>query len=820
MFLSVPALVSAQIEYLEVLINDSVQYDFESVGNAPQIDQAPSNGDYLLNGNLNSPLGTVGANELVYLPNTDYLGTDTIKILYYVDDPVTGPTANFVTLVINVVEAYLEAVVDYTTTLTNTEVIISVLDNDIASGDLTLSNIPLTNNGTAEVTNGEIVFTPSTDFRGIAYLTYTVCDEDNNLCEVANVVVFVEDNTSLNDSTTIVTLKDQGTRALFSTSEGIQELLAPANGSLDVMDGGVKYTPNADFVGMDTFSYAYNLSTTTSIATFIIDVLDAPTPNTIVVEDYDYAAKNDSTEFNVLDNDLNDDLSILTYTQGEEGGEVIHLGDGLFKYIAPAGFYGIDIFEYTATVPGTTLEETGLAYVEVSNQLPAIEQYLMFTAINTPIVIDYKIPISNFDFEIITQSDNGELVYYPGETTIIVNGQDVSGYNLLVYYPDTDFDGADAFTIEYCVDTDCKTVDVDVQVKPVSNPQADTLCVTDCVWPGDTNADGSINVADVLPLGFCIGEVGEERVNGSAELFGQFADDWNETMGNTDIDIKHVDANGDGYISHQDTSVIYQSYGKYSNKITPIAAPSLTQIPLFFVPQNPSAGPGDLVIIDIVLGTENIPARDIHGITFGLNFNQDIVEPGTMDVNYSSDNWLAYESTMMSLMKEPQLGRVESGYTRSNGVSKHGYGIIGQVSFIVVEDLVDGIRLRDTLSVPVFPESVLSMNATGQYMELISQPFNLNFAHVIDERFDEDNQNLIAYPNPTNGFLNIHVNGNNELEQVIVHSITGQEVYRTSDDLSGKQTSIQFDERAQAGVYLVTAICDKGVYTSKVELFR
>ncbi|MFT7605082.1 MAG: hypothetical protein ACI8VT_002675, partial [Saprospiraceae bacterium] len=74
--------------------------------------------------------------------------------------------------------------------------------------------------------------------------------------------------------------------------------------------------------------------------------------------------------------------------------------------------------------------------------------------------------------------------------------------------------------------------------------------------------------------------------------------------------------------------------------------------------------------------------------------------------------------------------------------------------------------------------------------------------------------------NPTTGHLNIHVNGNNELEQVIVHSITGQEIYRSHDSLSGKETAITFNNHIANGIYLVTAICDKGVYTKKVELIR
>lgn len=820
-FLLIPALVSAQFEYHEILVNSSLDYNFESVGNPAQIEQAPNNGDYWLNGNLNAALGSTGTNELIYIPNLDFIGSDTIEILYYINDDIVGPTASFVTLVIDVVESYVIAVNDYAATSINTPVSIDVTSNDISAAELTLSNIPLANQGTAVINNGFLEFTPYLNFKGIANLTYTVCDDVNAICDVATVTIFVQDGISENDSTTLVTLKNESLRALFSTSEGVQELLSPKYGEIILMDGGVDYVPNTDFVGKDTFSYAYDINTTTSIATFIVDVLDKEEENTILVEDYNYTPILDSTEFNVLDNDLNQDLSVLSYTQSDRGGEVLHLGNGLFKYIAPTnGFSGIDFFEYTAGIPGTATQETGKAFIEVSNQLPSADEFSLFTPKNTPIVIDYDLPFSNYSFEIITQSDFGEVIYYPGFNSLEVNGQLVEGNNLVVYYPDSDYTGTDAFSLEYCVGTDCKTIDVLAEVQTVNNPQADTLCVSNCVWPGDTNADGVVNVADVLPLGYCVGEVGFERDSSSIEWYGQFAEEWDGMIGNTGINVKHVDANGDGYISDLDTAAIYESYGVYSSKITPSPAPELSQIPLFFVPQTPNAGPGDKVFIDIVLGTEDLPATDIHGITFALNFNQDIVEAETMEVLYTNDNWLAYESTMLSMMKEPTIGRVESGYTRSSGISNHGYGVIGQVSFIVVDDLVDGIRLRDTLSVPVFPSSILSMNAAGQYKQLVSQNFDLKFSHDVSEKFDDDNRNLITYPNPTTGFLNIHVNGNNELEQIIVHSLTGQEVYRSSDDLSGKKTNIEFGTSMANGIYLVTAICDKGVYTKKVELIR
>ena len=817
-FLQIPILASAQIEYHEVLLNDSLYYNFESVGNAAQIEEAPDHGDYIFNGLLNYPLGTSGNNELIYIPSPNYIGADTIEIIYYSDGP-TGPTATYLTLVIDVIESYVIAHNDYIAVHPNTAIIIDVLDNDEGPGVLTLKDVALVNNGTAELTGNSISFTSDLDFKGTANLNYTVCDEAYGICDVATVTVFVQPDQAFIDTTTIASLKNQDSKALFSTTDGIQELTSPNNGTLDLMDGGVTYTPNIDFVGKDTFTYAYNINTTTSLITFIMDVIWAADPNEFVVTDYGYAAINDSTALNVLDNDENDNLSILTFTQSDEGGQVIHNGSGDFKYIPPTGFSGLDFFEYTAFVPGTSAEETGTAYLIVNNQKPSSVSFDLYTAKNTPLVIDYDVPISNYDFSIISQGQFGQVNYYPGDTTIQVNGQTVEGYNLVIYSPYDSYVGSDVIEIEYCVGTDCRMVALNIEIQELEVPQTDTLCVTDCVWAGDANGDGKVDMTDILPLAYCVGEVGTVRDSSGTEWYGQFSQDWDGSIGNTGVNVKHTDTNGDGYISAEDTTAIAKHYGKY-NSLTPEPQPVQTQIPLFFVPQNPNPAPGDKVMIDIVLGTENLPAIDVHGITFALNFNPDIVEEGTMSVNYTNDNWLSYESAMMNMVKEPTLGRVESGYSRATGISNHGYGIIGQVSFIVTEDIIDGNRLKDTLLRTFRPESLISMNAAGRYLELVSNNFDIRIAHDLSELPEQGNNLLIAYPNPTTGYLNIHVNGNNELEQVIVHSITGHEVFRTDDSLSGKATTITFNDRIANGIYLVTAICDKGVYTRKVELVR
>lgn len=804
-------------------MNDSLRLEFQSAGNGGQIEVQPSNGQYLLNGIPNATIGSTN-NEIIYIPNIDFIGNDTMVVLYYQDGPV-GPIQSYTTFVISVVQATVNARDDYAATMLNTPVEIAILENDEGSGALSLIDVALVNNGVVAINGDQIQYTPNEGFEGTARLTYTVCDSEFDKCDVATVAIFVKDILGKKDTTLVGTLQNQAAKALFSINNGIQEIDSPKNGNLILMDGGVSYQPDEDFIGLDTFTYAYDINDQTSLATFVVDVIPADAPNGYAIVDYQYTSKGNATTFNVLDNDLNDFLYVQSFTGSSFNGTVTHEGNGVFTYTPPSWLSGLDYFEYTVALPGTTSEETARVYILVNNHKPAEEEYELFSVINTPLIINYEIPISDFSFTEVSAPDNGDVVVYDGPSSNHsdlddINGQAVIGHNVVVYYPNPGFKGVDAFDLEYCVGTDCKTITIYAEIRSMDmeEEEEENLCVNDCIWTGDTNKDGAVNMADLLPIGYSIGKVGVERIDASTDWYAQHSEEWNENIAGTDKNLKHVDTDGDGYISVNDTVAVQQYYGKHNN-LTSGANIATAQVPLFFVPKTPNPAPGDLVEIDIILGTENYPATNIHGVTFGLNFNEDIVEPGSMRVDYDQDNWLSYGNTVMSMMKEPRLGRVESGYTRTTGVAAHGYGKLGTVSFIVVDEIIDGTRLRDTLTRVFHPQSLISMDVGGQYVEFYSEPFELNIAHNIDEPFVDDNRNLIAFPNPTADYLNVHVNGNNELEQILVRSITGQEVM-TMSGLSGKQAQLAFDEHISNGIYLITAICDRGVYSQKIKLVR
>lgn len=822
-FLWLPVQAVSQIYNFEILQDGFVEFQFYSCPTAAQVTLQPSNGDYVLTG-----FATCSPNQppynLTYDPDPGFLGLDTMKIRYYVSDPISSQIEKNMTLIFNVVPIYVDAQDDIVYVPINTSMTIDVMENDSSNVNLTLLNVPLVNHGETEIVSGQVSFTPSNDFVGITYFNYTVCDSTFSACDVGKVTVYVQDNSASVDTTKLVTLKNQPIEILIPLNNGHQELLQPAEGSITIVDDRMTYHPNDDFVGQDVFTYGYNMNGNTSIATFIIEVLWTDDPNNFAVNDYIFTTLNTPVSFNVLDNDLHDNISVIVIGPTEKGGTVTNNQNGNLTYLPPSNtFKGLDQFNYTAIINGTASEEEATVFIIVNNQNPEATSYDLITPMGVPLILNYEIPITNYDFVIQGQGVHGEVKFYEGEFSDwypenIINGQVVNGYNIVTYTPyEEDFIGADEFEIQYCVDGDCQLVKINVEVVEIAEPQADTLCVGDCVWAGDANYDGKVCMRDLLPIGYCVGDVGSERINGSIDWYGQFADNWNGYIGNTPTNIKHVDTDGDGYIEAADTSALSEFYGNYHD-LTSEALPPYVNIPLFFVPKTPNPQPGDIVITDIVLGIPNLPAIDIHGLTFALNFNEDIIEPGTMEVNFFNSNWMAYNSPMLSMVKQPWLGRVEAGYTRATGISVHGYGVIGQVSFIVNED-IDGHKLKDSevFKTIVRAGTPIIMNSAGRFGSIDAHDFEL----YITKRSKEDTSNdqLFLFPNPTSDVVNVHLNGNNEIEQLVVYSITGQIVHRM-DNINSKQAQLNIPERIANGIYIVSAITEKGVMNAKVEILR
>ena len=755
-----------------------------------------------------------------YTPDGGFLGTDQTNYTFS-----SGfNTLNYAYRQFEVVESRVIAKDDHFSMRSGNVGVFDVLSNDESStGTKVISKLPMVNNGTVTMDSSQqITFTPDAGFVGVARFHYTLCNEDA-VCDVATVNVFVEEGFPSMKTTEVFVKKNGKVNILVPTKGGYFTQHQPKNGTLVSSDpaGIMVYTPNAGFTGTDNFTSIYLANGIPSFRPYKVTVLDAPVANNLLKTDKVYTGINESIVFNVLNNDLAQNLIISSYSDPSDG--TIEVENGNIFYNPNEEFEGLDQFTYTACVNNSSVCEETSVYITVSDQEPGATIFKLSTPLNTPLVIDYAIPTQNWDFVLPNTTNNlmatfngGLVEYFPGEYSgSLVAGQEVEGYNLAIYTPPLNQVITETVDLKFCTDAGCQWVRLEIEVTEALDT-GNPYCVTECVWPGDANHDGQVNVADLLTVGFCMGETGPARNNSSTNWYGQYATDWGQTIGGTDVDFKHIDANGDGAITVADTAAITAAYGK-QNSIIAKPTPAPTVQPLYFIPRNQDPQPGDLVIIDIVFGTEANPVLDANGLTFSVNYNAAIVEPGSVNINFDESSWLHYDAPTVGLVASPFENRLDAGLTRTIGRGASGYGVVGTLSFIIIEE-VDGFRPGDELNVNTNITSPATMDSNGDMVGLtvFDPTLLINFREPVAQ----DEADLIAFPNPTVDQINLHLNGNDEMSEVEMFTLTGQKLYHnTAVNNNRLQIDVTGTEFTN-GMYLIRAKTGEGLITKKVQIMK
>ena len=237
---------------VSVLANDSdVDGDFLSV---ESIAEGAGNGTV-----------TIDGDEIVYTPVTDFVGTDSFT--YTVTDGNGGSDTATVNITVNETNVDPVGGDDTATVDEDGSVSIAVLDNDTDGDDddLSIGNFTLASNGSVTQTGDALVYTPNANFNGSDSFTYQV-DDGKGGTDLATVnvtvtpvndePVAVDDSASVNqDGSVEIDVLDNDSDVDGDTITLAAGGLVAANGTVAVTAGGLTYTPNAGFSGLDSFSY-------------------------------------------------------------------------------------------------------------------------------------------------------------------------------------------------------------------------------------------------------------------------------------------------------------------------------------------------------------------------------------------------------------------------------------------------------------------------------------------------------------------------------------------------------------------------------------
>jgi hypothetical protein len=799
--------------------NSEVDYDFTSRPNSPSLPGAfqPDNGTVELINNGNWEY------TVVYTPNEGFTGTDNFRIVRWVIDPI--PAFRTVDVNVTVAPALIKAYHDYAVTYTDQPVVVDVLANDISSnGVKVLQAVPAINHGDAtfNATTGLISFTPAPGFRGTAHFNYALCNGVGDCDDGTVSITVMEQTPTTEDEVTKVFVKKNETQFIL-VPDNYTVVQAPTNGVFDQGADVPEYTPSQDYSGTDEIILTdgnHNL-------TFDIEVLDLET-NSFAFDDRAFTTTNTDIDIAVLANDLaltgcnlNDVTSPQHGTLQQNGNE--------FTYTPDDGFIGVDQFTYSSNICGSgAANEIATVTIFVSNFAPDRTTFHMATPKTVPMIIGYNVPVSTFSFEVTSQGELGETVFLEGEVNTVINGLPIQGNNILLYIPHTDVsEGLDEVEITYCLEdpnpnsNDClvsKQVKIWMTILDVGD-NGEPVCVGDCVWAGDTNADGIVNMNDLLPIGRSMGEIGEERAGATFDLwYGQYAENWGSLFGGSEvIDIKHIDADGNSIVTATDTTAIRSFYGRTHNMVPSV----MPYAPYEFILDGPLfITAGDYVEFSISVGTSEAPAEDLYGFVFPFTYNPDAVRPSSVSVNWHDNNFMAYDSPVLFMDHNNFSGHFEAGYTRTSGLVASGHGELGTLG-IVIDDIAGFRTDEEEIILEFGGETGSSLDQFGEYNSVYVRPFQVRVRLNDDEDtlVDELREDLLkTYPNPTSEYLNVHLNGQQEFEQLTLRTMTGQVVHH--QESSGINHATLNVSRLTPGIYILSVTSEKGVINRKIEILR
>ena len=379
-----------------------------------------------------------------YMPGRDYNGDDSFEVT--VSDSLATAISK-VTIHVTAVNDDPVTSDDSQTINEDTTATGKVTATDIDGDSLTYAKGNDPAHGTITVNNdGDWIYTPSANWHGTDSFTVTV-NEGNGGFATSTVTITVnpvnDAPTAVNDSATTnedcsvdIDVLSNDTDVDTGDSLSINSFTQPDNGTTSLVGGKIRYTPNPNWYGTDTFTYTTRdgsgaISNIATVTIIVNPVNDAPT-----VGNYSSTTQEDTpTSGTVIGSDVDSSLTYSLGTQASHGTVIVN-PDGTWTYTPNANYNGQDSF--TVIVSDGTLTATSTITITIN-------------PVN-------DIPVANNDSKIIdedhtttgqitaTDADKDTLTYTkdtnPAHGTATVNNN-----GTWTYTPEANYHGTDSFKV-------------------------------------------------------------------------------------------------------------------------------------------------------------------------------------------------------------------------------------------------------------------------------------------------------------------------------------------------------------------------------------
>jgi len=346
------------------------------------------------------------------------------------------------------------------------------------------------------------------------------------------------------------------------------------------------------------------------------------------------------------------------------------------------------------------------------------------------------------------------------------------------------------------------------------------FCFTQTVWPGDVNNNGIVNEVDLLYLGLAFNAIGSPRTTTTNEWIGQdLTTAWEGTFPNG-LNFAFADCNGDGIVDLNDAAVIESNF-TLSHADVPfipdeiVAAVQGTDPKFSFAAPIITVTPNVREEVRISLsGEEGLTISNILGISFHLNLGPDFFQTDRSRFEFSNVTWLSPfgEETTDLIVKNEDNGKIKVAITKTDQIPASGAGLVGTVSFVIIEDAVDLLMQDDTLSIEI--DSVTVFTDDFEQIPVLGATAILEVEGRSTSTYNPILDKIKLYPNPTSGWVLLKTN-DIAIEKVEVVNALGQIIYQES---LNKNAFHSLDLQAiPAGIHWLRMITEYGTRSTKIQ---
>lgn len=353
--------------------------------------------------------------------------------------------------------------------------------------------------------------------------------------------------------------------------------------------------------------------------------------------------------------------------------------------------------------------------------------------------------------------------------------------------------------------------------------------ITQSIWPGDVNNNGTVNGIDLLYWGWAFGAQGPPRMTSATDWQAYPAPSlWSQTFPDG-INYYFADCNGDGLVNEVDfEDAIEENYREVNGPILPdnyLNAQEGQIAPrIRLQTSTPVVMPGASVNIDLSL--EGVPNGSDHfyGIAFTLKYNNELLEEDDgPDFELTENNWIEADNSNVEELYIDNDGRGDAmlAITRTNQTSIPIQSTsIGNFS-VVIQDIILSLD-RDTFTLEIenvrlISDRFQSIPAFTDKIQIIVTNDTSSVVVSTDEVLSKLEDQIQVFPNPATD--NVFIDSPEEVHSIQLLDQVGQVTSVLFQAYDNRQLGFSTNGLA-SGVYYLRMKFQKHLITKKLIIVK